>query len=586
MKRILRCINTALLCGLVLSMMPADLSAKPGKKGKKNNSRTETVDYIVIGSCAGAVAAKRLSDDKKTSVLLLEVGDDNNTNPILVDSAQALTASGRLLPEVSYQGVSIQQPQLFNASYPFGMARILGGGSSHDGIQVVKGTAEYWQKIADIVGDDWSPDKVFARYKALETYQFDGPGFPDPTRGTQGPWTNVSAPFNPTPDAEFLLEAFAETSGFPPIQDYNNPATPLGPFTRWDYQEQFDKGYIRESAAFAFLGQDVVDPKGNGVNGRQLTVKVRAHAMTLLWDENDSNKVIGVRYSRNGKVFEAFANKEVIVSGGMLSASFLQLSGIGPEDVLRNANVKPRVINENVGRHLINHVGVQCAFVAPGLQTVPSAEQWAIWGTGAFLPGLTSERTIQWIVIDGALAGSPGFAVVFPILITPKSEGTLFIQDNDFTKIPLFNPNYLSDPADLEELKFALRTQVLALDDFFAANPSPEGNNWFLVNPSREVIEDDAALENFIRFNLGEAFHYVGQTRMGFDSATSVVDSRGRVHGVKNLRVADVSILPIVPDGNTCTPAILCGWTISEFILEEQATRGHKHHRKHKHRRG
>lgn len=568
MKRTSRYLNIAIMLGVILNVMPADIFANSAF-GKEKDS----VDYIVIGSCAGGVVARRLSDDKTTSVLLLEAGDNNNTDPRLVDSSNALTAYAQGFPEFDYQARGAIQPQLGGGFYDYLVARIFGGGSSHNGEQVVRGSPQYWQDVADIVGDDWSVDKVFDRYKELENYQNDGPGVAGPSRGTKGPWKNVTAPAEITPDAQFIVDTMEVVSGVPAIQDYNDPQTPFGPFGRWDYQEQFDlPNYPRESVAFGFLGPDVVDANGKGVHGRKLEVRVRSTAVALLWNRN---KVIGVRYSRDGEFFDVYANKEVIVSAGVLSAPFLQRNGIGPSEVLSNAGIKPRVINEHVGRHLVNHVAVPCVFKTPRAQFSNPEAPWAIFAPGAWLPAqlpakqadLTVPRDFQWIFLDGALIGSPGFLVVEPILVQPQSEGTIFTQDNDPFKIPLMDNGYLNNPADEQALFSLMRSGILRLSEQFAKHKP----SWTLISPSVKTIKNDALLNDFIRANLAQAFHYACTCRMGTNIKKSVVDSRGRVHGVKGLRVADVSILPQICDGNTCTPAVLIGWTIAEFILEDQS---------------
>lgn len=566
----------AVLFGLIISMLPETAFATKDHPHKKH-----CVDYVIIGSGAGAVIAKRLTDNKKISAVLLEEGDNNTQDAVLLDPASNFSLSNLFYPQYFYQGRGLIQEQLGGGFYDLVTARTLGGGSQVNGIQVVRGTAEYWQKIADRLGNDWSVDNVFRRYKDLETYINTTGGPISPSRGTSGPWVNATVPSVVTPDAQYLVDAFAQVTGLPAINDYNDPATPVGPFPLWDTQIRPDGegSFVRESTAYAFLGADVVTPEGKGVNGRKLTVEVRATAIALLFDEKESNKVIGVRYSKNGECFDVYARKEVIVSAGLQSPAFLQRNGIGPKDVLEKAGVPVRLANENVGRHMHNHVGVFTAILAPGgFQFVPENEPWAsTYGPGAFLPAnpaLSKERQIQWIVGTSVISGSPEIMLCAPLLLVPESEGTVSIQNDDPFKVIAVNENYLSNPLDEQRIIEALRSTLVPLNDYFAQNPPPSGGpSWQLINPSPDIINDDQAISEFIKGNLAETFHYVATNRMGTDPATSVTDAHGRVHGIKGLRVADNSILPINPDGNTCTPSVLVGWTISEFILAE-----HKKH--------
>jgi choline dehydrogenase len=357
---------------------------------------------------------------------------------------------------------------------------------------------------------------------------------------------------------------------------------------------QFDLPDLpRESVPFAFLGPDVIDANGFGVNGRKLQLLVRSTAIDLLWDKDIPNKVIGVRYSRDGEAFEVFAKKEVIVSAGFLSPTFLQRNGIGPVSVLNNAGVPLRVQNEHVGQRVTNHVGIQAlfaSFVVENGQVVPVPidvsfpEDILPVAPGAMLPvSVTTpnpERQMQWISIGGAFIGQPSLLVVAGFDVTPQSIGTMNIQNDDPFKIPLYDNGYLRDPEnpeeygiDLQNLKTALRETLLGLQNFFAdpAHPTPNGATWALISPTVDILNDDAALTDYIIANLAQTAHYATGCPMGSSSATSVVDSHGRVHGVQGLRVADVSILPVIPDGNTCTPAVLVGWTIAELIQQEQA---------------
>lgn len=570
-KQLKKNVSLLLLSGLLinslspLGILARDYCAKP--KPENECKRSKKADYIIIGlGGAGAVLAKRLTDDKRTSVIALEAGDNNTDEEPILDPAYAPFLANDFYPQYFWQGDTTPQPQVNNRSFLWTGGRTLGGGTSVNNAVVVKGSPAYWQLIEETVGSAWSVDKVYKRYKELETYI--GPKGPGPnTRGKHGPWTNIALPENPTEDSEYLLQAMVEVTGLPAIVDYNNPLTPMGPFLRQDLQERV--GDLRESSAYAFLNSNVMTFDGNGVRGRKLKVHFRATALDLLWEKD---KVIGVRYTKNGECYEVYAKKEVILSAGFQSAQFLQRNGIGPKEVLDAAGVPVRINNPNIGRLKTHTANQQIVFLTPGAQFVVPSEPFSYAAPGAFLPQNIGDdyRNLQWV-------GAGIFPEVFvPILLgplNPKSTGSIKIQNDDPFKIPLVDVGFYSDTdgvdgtsQDLNYTVEGIRNFIIPLNEYFAANPAPNGQTWTLINPSLEVLNDDEAIRDFIKSTIIAAYHWSATVPMGTDASNGAVDSHGRVFGVKGLRVADVSILPYVPDGNTATPAVLVGWTISEFI--------------------
>lgn len=544
-------------------------------------------DYVIIGmGGSGCVIARRLTDDFKTSVIGLEAGSNViDQEPITDPSFQAELDHG-YSAQYMWQGETIPQPQLADQSFHWTNGMIFGGGLSINGLQFVRGTPELWKRYEDALGEDWSVQNVFRRYKELES--FTGPTLHPLNRGTTGGWINMALPQNPTADSTYLLKGFEAISGLSEIIDYNDQYdSPVGPFLRWDLQINPETG-LRTSTATGFLGPDVMTKEGKGLDGRKLLVSFDSFALSFIWDDCIHHKVVGVRYTKHGKCYSVKAKKAVILAAGFQSAQLLQTQGIGPKDVLDAAGVAVRVDNPHVGNQLVNHpliLGI--TFSAPGLQVIPEDEYYSYYTPGAFLPDPSepenpTKRGFQWITIpieEGEGGGhghasnlyhdpvEPGSAfALIPLLLFPKSSGTIKIQNPNPLKIALADVNYLSDPADLESFKAAIRQVVLGLDDYFEAHEAPAGNHWSLLTPSREVIEDDEELTEFIKTAIEQAHHWSGTCRMARSAEQGVVDSRGRVFGVEGLIVADDSILDTV-DGNLGGPAVLVGWTISEFLM-------------------
>ncbi len=585
MKKCVNSFKTALLVGLGISILaPVELSAQ----GSENPMFDFTADYVVVGlGGAGCVVARRLSDDFSTFVFAIEAG----ANEVNDQELQSVTNSPRnqFFPKYFWQGVTVRQDQLIPSTTIFDWTggRTFGGSFIVNGLQFVRGTPQLWQQYEDKLGSDWSVSEVFRRYKELECFQ--GPVINPTTRGTTGLLDNLELPLNPSDDANFILGALESVSGLDAIVDYNDQSlAPIGPFSRWNSYQKKENG-LRESTATAFLDTDVMSFDGKGLNGRELEVSFNSTFVSLIWDDSpggNSNKVIGVRFSREGECFNVKANKEVIISAGFRSAQLLQLSGIGPEDVLNDAGCPIHVVNNNVGQHLTNHPSVRgITFSAQGLDPEPKppvgfTSRFPL--PGAFLPAILPVvnpnapgigREVQWInsakVADNPDDSSIGLTA---LLLFPKSEGTIKIQDCDPFKIALVDVNYFADQEDIDTMITGIQSYVLGLDNYFRVNNPPKGApKWGLLTPLRATIEDPVLLKNYILENVGQAHHWASSTRMGLNADDAVVDSRGRVFGCENLRVADNSILFTQTDGNLGGPAALVGWTISEFVIKDNA---------------
>ncbi|TVY06715.1 GMC family oxidoreductase [Paenibacillus cremeus] len=148
--------------------------------------------------------------------------------------------------------------------------------------------------------------------------------------------------------------------------------------------------------------------------------------------------------------------------------------------------------------------------------------------------------------------------------IKPKSRGSIKFQNNDPLKIVLANEGFLQDPDDLESVKNIFKVYIKGIAEQLAAiDPKYQ-----LVTPSVSQIDDDEQLEEYIKQNFGHNHHQQSSLRMAPLNKGGVVDSKGRVHGVKNLIVADASIIPFTVDGNTGAPAFMIGLTIANQIIE------------------
>lgn len=510
-------------------------------------------DYIIVGTGpAGAVIAKTLTDDKKTSVLLLEAGENNDKDKPIRDSAFAPDLEEQFSQKYFWQGLGVPQEGLDDRAFEWTTGRLLGGGSSINGEQYVRPTSAVLREWSKLLGPLWSPRRASLRFKSLEKYN--GQSANPRLRGSHGRIDIRQAPRNPTTMAAKLAAAIEQATGYPEILDYNDPRTPLGPFTRWQLYQ--DRDGTRENSSRAFLSSDVMLPNGRGARGRKLQVFFRTTALRVLFLHK---RAMGVELLKEGKRLSAFARKKVILSAGINSAQLLMLSGIGPADALQRAGIPVVFDNPNVGKKLRNHTLNFASFTTnPSDHALPPNDPNALYTGGAFLPDPSGKnpnrRAVQLIGMsaDGLL----NLAIIF---LRPKSRGSIKIQNNDPLKIVLADEGFLSNPDDMESVKNIYRIYIKDI----AAQLEAIDPSYRLVSPTLDVLDDDARLEAFIKQNFDHNHHQQGSLRMAPLSRGGVVDRRGAVHGVKDLIVADASIIPFTVDGNTSAAAYLIGYTIA-----------------------
>ena len=413
------------------------------------------------------------------------------------------------------------------------------------------------------LGPLWSPAQETYQFTQLENYN--GVTYNPDSRGFKGRLKIRQTPAYPTDMAEKLVSAMEKATGLPRILDYNDPNTPLGPFTRWQLY-QIPNG-VRESADTAFLSSDVMTPNGRGVNGRRLRVSYQSTALCVIFD--NEMRAIGVEFLKEGKFVRAYANKKVIVSAGINSPQLLMLSGIGPSEMLNSAGIPVVYHNPNVGSNLTTHTFNTATFTTnPNDKALPDNDPYALYTSGAFLPDPTpgsnpNRRSGQLI---GQIDSNGKLNIVF-FLLEPKSRGSVKIQNGDPLKIVLADEGFLNNPADLESLKNIYKIYIKNI----AVELSKIDSTYQLVSPSMEVINDDYKLEMYIKDNIGPTHHIQGTLRMAPNAKSGVVDAYGQVYGVKNLVVADDSIAPFASDGNTSAPSYFIGANIADQLLRWEA---------------
>lgn len=540
-----------------------------------HHSHCLEADVIVIGGgAAGCILMNQLSENGQFSVLGIEAGANLTSDPAL----EAVGLEAFLLPGTSaykyfWWGWKQTIPQItlngrVGSDWITGM--VLGGGSSVNGLYYGRGSNAVYSRWQEVSGsDNWSLDKILATFNTLENYQ--GFSITPGARGENGPVNVLQTPTVSQITSSVLLPATqAAFPGIPTVVDYNDPSVVNCIDTR--AQWLIDPNTKRVSSATAFLNEEVMTPEGEGVNGHKLRVLFESVVVKIIFDKHGRAKK--VRFLKDGHLFEARAKKAVVIAGGINSSKLLQLSGIGPEETLKEAGIKPVFINENVGKHLQNHPLIAIFLNAPGVSGIPPGATYAFTIHNVYLPvvgGSASDPRMLQILFEYIPLPVPLLAIGFELL-NPKSEGSVTIQSDDSFQIAAVNDGFYQDPVDLANMVSAIKVYIQELLKQIALK-----NAAFVpidVDPFQAVIAssyDLTEIEKYVRNNtnlIGDGRHFTSHCKMAPLDAGGVVDGDTRVYGTKNLYVADCSICPVIPDMNTTGPAMMIGLRTSEILKE------------------
>jgi choline dehydrogenase len=505
-------------------------------------------DFVVCGAgSSGSVVAARLAENPAVSVLLIEAGGDDNVDSV-IQPAQWPTNLGS---ERDWGFQAEANPNLNGRSIPMSMGRVLGGGSSINVMVWARGHKNDWNHFAAESGDDaWGYDNILQIYRRIEDYH----GAPDPSRRGAGGEVYVQSAVDPKPVATALLEA-ARSLGIPTFD------SPNGAMMEGDGGAAINDVRIRDGRRLSVF-RSYTYPRMHQPN---LTVLTDALVSKLRFD---GGKVIGIEAIRDGRTVSIDATREVVLSMGAVNTpKVLMQSGIGPEQELKRHGIAVRQHLPGVGQNHQDHVSFGCIWELREPQEVGAggSEATLYWKSDASLetPDMLHCQ-VEFPVPSPENAASHELPqhgwTMFAGLAQPKSRGELLLSGPNATDAVIIRANTLSHPDDM---KSALANLELCRSLGNAAA--------FDQLVKRETMPgelDRAGMERYIRNAAVTYWHQTCTAKMGRD-VMSVVDGRLKVYGVRNLRIADGSIMPRITTGNTMAPCVIVGERAAEMIRAE-----------------
>jgi choline dehydrogenase len=531
-------------------------------------SETPEFDYVIIGAgSAGCVLANRLSADGKHSVLLLEAGPKDTNIWIHVPLGY-----GKLFKEksVNWMYQTEPEPGLGGRQVFQPRGKVLGGSSSINGLLYVRGQHEDYDRWRQRGNAGWGYEDVLPYFKKAENQQRGA----DQYHGVGGP-----LPVSDWRHADPLSEAFvtaAAESGIPTNPDFNGATQEGAGF----FQTTTRRGR-RASTAFSYLR-----PAKNRGN---LRIETSALAQRILFE---GRRARAVEYRQGGGLRTARARKEILISGGAYnSPQLLQLSGVGPAELLKQHGIDIVLDAPGVGNDLQDHMQVRlvmrCAkpvtlndTLNHPLRRVLAGARYAAFrrgpltiaaGTsGAFFktsPRLaTPDIQIHFLPFSTDKMGEKlhsfsGFSASV-CQLRPESRGSLRIKSADPGVPPEIRINYLATETD----RAAFIDGIKILRKILSA-PALKPYVTEEVAPGSKISSDEDLLA-FCRQTGSTVYHPTSTCRMGNDSL-AVVDPRLRVRGIEGLRVVDASVMPDLMSGNTNAPTIMIAEKASDMILQD-----------------
>ncbi len=528
-------------------------------------------DYVVVGGgSAGCVLAARLAAESGDTVALVERGGKDTNRWIHVPATFFKVLQSHDAETI----MSEPDPTLNGNPFPVPQGRVLGGGSSVNGMIYMRGQArdyDDWEQKHGCKG--WSYSDVLPVFRRQERNS----RFTNSFHGADGRLV-VSDPSAPHPVSRAVIDA-AVSAGVPRNDDFNGK---IQEGTGW-YQITANNGQ-RQSAAFCFLKPEL-DRENltllTGLSAERVQI-IDRKATALEARQKDGAEVLII------------ARKEIILtSGSFQSPKLLMLSGIGPKGELMRNGIEVVYPAPEVGANYQDHVGTPVTRRLKGVKGLHNADK----GLAALKNGfdyfvlnrglLTSNLLDAGACVDTGGCGRPDVQYNFapfapglpgsppldfhavqihPMTMRPRSRGRLGLRSDNPTDAPRFEASMLDAAEDLETLRRGIR---FAQEIFSQPGLRDIVGEEIWPGPGVNTAAGSNTLDDAIREQARTIFHPAGTCRMGPDK-TAIVDLELRVNGVENLRVADCSIMPALVSGNTNAPTMMIADRAADMILADR----------------
>jgi choline dehydrogenase len=509
------------------------------------NALLPKYDYVVVGAgSAGCVLARRLSEDGRASVLLIEAGPDDCGVPE-IERASAWTSLLRGAYDWGYN-YAPASPTL-HRPIPIPRGRVLGGSSSINAMLWNRGHPSDYDAWEAAGAKGWNFSTLLPYFKRAEDWE----GGETRYRGAGGP-LRIERSKDPHPIALTLLEGAAEL-GLPIIDDHNGASMEGAALSNVNMA-----GQSRSNAARGYLR---AAPQPN------LTVLTGSLAIGLCFE---GARCEAVRHVVSGYPIDTQASEIILALGAIDTPRLLMMSGVGDPDELQRLGVRVKAALPGVGRNLQDHpllMGINFSAKTP---LGPVRDN----GGGAMMNWRSSAAReapdLHAFVVQGPHAGpevaaaydlSGDVFAISPGLMRSASVGRLRLLSAEPGAPMEIQPNFLAEPSDLDALVESIDT-IMALSETRAYRATIDRP----VSPNSRRLSRQEKIE-FVRLSCSTFFHACGTCAMG-TGGMSVVDPSLRVHGVENLRIADASVMPIIPTCNTHAPVTAIAERAADLIRE------------------